>query len=366
MKIKELLNLMIKRKASDLYFKVGSPPCLRIDGRLTPLEEKKLTPQDTERIAQEIMSERQSQDFNKKREMDLAYEIPDVGRFRVNIFYQRNSVGIVLREVRKKIPSFEELNLPAEVLRKLALETRGLVLITGVAGSGKSTTLAAMIDYINENEKGHIVTIEDPIEFVHQDKKSIISQREVGLDTHSFNEALRHVIRQSPDVILIGEMRDQETMEAAIMAAETGHLVLSTLHTVNAAQAVERIINYFPPYLHGQVRMQLSLILKGVISLRLLPRAKGEGRIPAVEVLVSTPTIKKLILEGKTTQIPAAMEAGGLFGMQTFNQALIRLYTKKLVDYETILSAADSTDELKLSIEGIYSGQKSIKAEEET
>ena len=359
--LKEMLEKMVEAKASDLYFKVDSPPYLRIDGKLEPTGGEPLAPKDSEELASNIMNERQRKHFQEKSELDLAYHLPEVGRFRANIFRQRGYVGLVFRLVRTDILSFEELNLPPKILRQLSLEPRGLVLVTGIAGSGKSTTLAAMVDYINAHRKAHIVTIEDPIEFLHEDKKSIISQREVGIDTDTFADALRHVIRQSPDVILIGEMRDLETISAAITAAETGHLVLSTLHTIDATQTLERIINFFPPYQHEEIRTELSFILKGVISLRLLPRASGKGRIPAVATMLSTPTVRKLILEGRTTDLYGAIEKGNLFGMQTFNQALVKLYQEGLVSFDDALESSDSPDEFRLIAEGIRTGTGSIE-----
>jgi twitching motility protein PilT len=301
------------------------------------------------------MNDVQARQFERSPEMDLAIGIKGIGRFRVNVFRQRSSIGVVFRYVRRPSFSFEELNLPPAV-RVLAEKRRGLVLVTGTTGSGKSTTLAAMINHINNLRRCHIVTIEDPIEFLHQDNIAIINQREVGFDTVSFAEALKHVLRQSPDVILIGEMRDLETISTAIQAAETGHLVLSTLHTIDATQTVERIINYFPAYLHNQIRMELSLCLNGVISQRLLPMGSGTGRVPAVEVMLCTPTIKKLIFEGKTLELHQHIEAGGHVGMQSFNQSLLGLYRRKMIRMDDALAYASSPDEFRLMAEGIASG----------
>jgi twitching motility protein PilT len=270
---------------------------------------------------------------------------------------QRGSLAVTFRSIKIDIPSFAELNLPVEIMEKLSSQPRGLILITGHAGSGKSTTLASMIDYINRNFDKHIITVEDPVEFVHSDKKSIVSQREVGSDTLGFNRALRHVIRQSPDVILIGEMRDLETMQIAIMAAETGHLVLSTLHTVDATQTVERIINFFPAHAQEQVRMQLSLLLKGVVSLRLIPRADGSGRIPACEVMLATPTVRKFILEAKTNQLLSLIEDGKLFGMQSFNQSIANWLKASVISRESALSYASNPDELALNLDDIHPGR---------
>ena len=265
MEPQKFLKMMLEENASDLYFKVGSPPCLRVNDKLKLCGKDKLKPQDTESIARKLISKEGFERFLEEKELDAAYSVAGFGRFRMNMYIQRGTIAVTLRSIKIEVPSFEELNLPVEVMERLSSWPRGLILITGHAGCGKSTTLAAMTDYINRNFSRHIITIEDPIEFLHPDKKSIISQREVATDTASFNAALRHVIRQAPDVILIGEMRDVETMQIAIMAAETGHLVLSTLHTIDTAQTVERIINYFPPHLHTQVRMQFSLLFAGVI-----------------------------------------------------------------------------------------------------
>jgi twitching motility protein PilT len=270
---------------------------------------------------------------------------------------QRNSTAITFRSIKIDIPSFSDLNLPVDVMKRLSSEKRGLILITGHAGSGKSTTIASMIDFINSNFEKHIITIEDPVEFVHSDKKSIISQREVGSDTMSFDHALRHIIRQSPDIIFIGEMRDVTTMQTAIMAAETGHLVLSTLHTIDTTQTVDRIINFFPPYTHTQTRMQLSLLLKGVISMRLIPRSDKSGRVPACEIMLSTPTARKMIADGKTDRLISVIEEGKLFGMQSFNQALTEWLSKKVINREIALQYASNADELTLQLKEILPGR---------
>jgi twitching motility protein PilT len=315
-----------------------------------------LSPQDIERVSESLMDEEQKVEFRKQREMDLAFRRPGIGRFRVNIYWQQGTRALVFRSIWENIQTFEELNLPVEVLEKLSVEPRGMVLITGIAGSGKSTTMASMIEYVNQREAKHIITIEDPVEFVFSDKKSVISQREVGLDTLDFHAALRHVIRQSPDIILIGEMRDLETMSSAIMAAETGHLVLSTLHTVDATQTVERIINYFPPYQHAQIRMQLALVLKGVVSMRLLNMKDGAGRIPACEIMLSTPSVRKIIHEGRTADLYDAVKKGGVFGTQTFNQALIKLLKAGKISQDEAVKYADNVEELELEMRGIYLG----------
>lgn len=351
------LDVMMKKNASDLYFKVDSAPHIRTSQGIQPIADKKISSSDMESLSREILNDTHREILRKRKELDLAYNSPNKGRFRVNIFIQKGEVGMVLREVKKKILPFEELNLPSEILKKLSLEPRGLVLITGPAGCGKSTTLASMVEYINDNKEAHIITIEDPIEFLHEDKKSLINQREIGTDTNSFASALKHVIRQSPDVILIGEMRDMLTAEAAIMASETGHLVLSTLHTIDAPSSIERILNFFPPYIQPQMRIQLSHILKGVVSLRLLTTIKG-NRIPAVSVMIPTPTIRKLIIENKLEGIREAMEEGEMFGMQTFTQSILKLYNEDKLSYEYAMQMSDSPSEFALKTKGIFRGSK--------
>jgi twitching motility protein PilT len=370
MHVDELLRIMAEANASDLHLKAGSAPVLRIYGKLVSITQispswkgRFLTPTQTKEFARQVMNEHQLRRFEESLEIDLAYSVSGFGRFRVNILCQRGSVGLVFRRVPFEIPGFEGLNLP-EAVRELAEEPRGLVLVTGQAGSGKSTTLAAMIDHINSTRRCNIITIEDPIEFLHRDKMGIVNQREIGMDTLSFADALRHILRQDPDVILIGEMRDLETISAAIMAAETGHLVLSTLHTIDCPQTIERIINFFPPYQHHQLRMQLSLLLRGVISLRLLPRADKEGLVPAVEVMKGTGLIKKLIAENKLYEIGDAIADGGFYGMQTFNQSLVSLYQRGMVSYDDAIAAASNPEELKLAFKGIYTGTKGLEEAE--
>ncbi len=355
--LEDFLDIMLKGNASDLYFKVGSVLHIRTAKGVQPISDKNISSADMKLLSQEIMNDGHAEIFQKRKELDLAYNSTNFGRFRVNVFMQKGEMGMVLREVKKKILTFEELNLPSELLKKLSLEPRGLVLVTGPAGCGKSTTLASMVEYINQNKEAHIITIEDPIEFLHEDKKSLINQREVGTDTNSFASALKHVIRQSPDVILIGEMRDTLTAEAAIMAAETGHLVLSTLHTIDAPSSIERILNFFPSYIQSQMRVQLSHILKGVVSLRLLTTLKGT-RIPAVAVMIPTPTIQKLIIEDKLEGIREAMEDGAIFGMQTFTQALLKLYNEGKVSYEYAMQMSDAPTEFSLKAKGISRGSK--------
>ena len=355
--INDLLRKAIENGSSDLHVKVGSHPIIRVDGALRPmLEFRRLMQEDTIAMAFSIMNNRQKQKFKENLEIDIAYSVPGLGRFRVNIFQQRGTVGLVLRVIPTKIMAIRELNLPP-VLEKIASEERGLVLCTGTTGSGKSTTLAAMIDYINSHRRAHIITIEDPIEFLHRDKKAIINQREVGVDTRSFADALRSALRQDPDVILVGEMRDYETIETALLAAETGHLVFSTLHTLDATETINRIIGVFPPHQQKQVRIQLASVLRSVISLRLVPRADGTGRVPAVEVLINTPFIKECVLnKEKTRLIPEAIAAGNVqYGMQTFDQSLYFLYKKELITYEEALRWASKPDEFKLRVQGIRS-----------
>ncbi|MDI6791690.1 MAG: type IV pilus twitching motility protein PilT [bacterium] len=363
MYITELLEKMVEFGASDIHLKTGSSPILRVNGELTLIggwREGKLTPSQTSELAFSMMNELQRHQFEEKHELDMAYSVSGLGRFRANIFMQRGSIGLVLRMIPFQVPSFKELNLPPVVLKKLAEERRGLVMVVGPTGCGKSTTLAAIVDYINSTRKCHIMTIEDPIEYLHRDKESMINQREIGIDTDSFADALRHIVRQDPDVILIGEMRDAETLTAALSAAETGHLVLTTLHTIDAPQTVKRMINLAPPYLHNQIQMQLSLTLQGIVSLRLLPRIDTEGRVPAVEVMIATAFVKKLLEENKIAEIGDAVAKGRHYGMQTFNQAIINLYREKKISYEDAMAAASNPEELKLNLSGIFAGQESV------
>jgi twitching motility protein PilT len=322
MELNDILQVAQRTGASDIHLKAGLPPMFRVDGKLVPLKDgRRLTPEDAARVAFGIMNDYQKEKFKQTNEVDLAYGIPGLGRFRVNVFQQRGTIGIVLRVIPFKIRSIEELMLP-KVLEKIAGEQRGLVLVTGTTGSGKSTTLAAMVDHVNATETCHVMTIEDPIEFLIRDKRSIVNQREVGVDTLSFGQALKSALRQDPDVILVGEMRDLETIGTAITAAETGHLVFATLHTQDAPQTIDRIIDVFPPHQQQQVRVQLSTTLQGVVTQQLIPTADGAGRVAALEVMVTTPAIRNLIREGKVHQIYSAMQAGGRFGMQTMDMSL--------------------------------------------
>lgn len=357
MHINDILKVAAERKASDVHIKVGAHPVLRIDGRLQVMSEfKRLMQEDTIAMAFSMMSSRQKERFKNHLETDIAYSVPGLGRFRVNIFQQRGSVGLVLRLIPSRIQNFRELMLPP-VLERICEEQRGLVLVTGTTGSGKSTSLASMIDYINSRRIEHVMTVEDPIEFLHRDKKSIINQREVDVDTKGFSGALRSALRQDPDVILVGEMRDYETIETALLAAETGHLVLSTLHTLDATETVNRIISVFPPHQQKQIRIQLAAVLKAIISMRLLPRADGLGRVPAVEILISTAYIRDCVEnKEKTKLIRDAINAGtSQYGMQTFDQSLYLLYKNGLITLEEALRRATNPDEFRLKIQGIQS-----------
>ncbi len=357
MELPDLLKVAVERKASDLHVKVGSPPILRIDDKLVPLVEMPRLGQDAVvTMAASVMNAKQREKFKERCEIDLAYSVPGLGRFRANVFQQRGTVGLVLRVIPIKIQSINELNLPP-VLEKIAMEPRGLVLVTGTTGSGKSSTLAAMIDHINSNRSGHVLTIEDPIEFLHRDKKCLVNQREVGVDTSSFSEALRSALRQDPDIILVGEMRDYETISTAILAAETGHLVMSTLHTLDATETVNRVISVFPPYQQKQIRLQLGAVLKGIIAQRLIPRADGKGRVPAVEVCIATGTVRECIVDpDKTRKLNDVIAASvSQYGMQTFDQSLMLLYTRGLITHEEALHWCSNPDDFALRVRGVTS-----------
>ncbi|HVJ27630.1 MAG TPA: type IV pilus twitching motility protein PilT [Vicinamibacterales bacterium] len=355
MHINELLQIAVTAGASDLHLKVGSYPMMRLNGTLViASEEKRLERPDTEAFAQALFTPDLAQKFKTSQEVDLAYSVQGLGRFRCNAFQQRGTVGLVLRVIPTRISSIDELGLPA-VLKHIASEERGLVLVTGTTGSGKSTTLAALIDHINSTRSTHIMTIEDPIEYLHRDHHSLVNQREINVDTRSFSHALRSALRQDPDVILVGEMRDHETVETALLAAETGHLVLSTLHTLDATETINRIIAVFPPHQQRQVRIQLASVLKAAISQRLMPRADGVGRVPAVEVMVSTAFIRDCIVDkDKTSQIHGAIAAGtSQYGMQTFDQSIFSLYQHGMVTLEEAMRWASNVDEFKLKVQGI-------------
>jgi twitching motility protein PilT len=355
MHINDLLRIAVDHGASDVHVKVGSYPMLRIGGNLTAAhDEKKLDLEEVVAITAAVLSPTQRQKFKEAQELDVAYSVPGLGRFRVNVFQQRGTVGLVFRVIPMQVRTIEELDLP-RVLKEIATEERGLVLVTGATGSGKSTTLAAMIDYVNKTRTTHVVTVEDPIEFLHRDIRSIVSQREVAVDTRSFAQALRSALRQDPDVILVGEMRDFETIETGLLAAETGHLVFSTLHTVDATETINRIIAVFPPHQQKQVRLQLASVLRAVVSQRLIPRKDGEGRVPAVEVMLTTPFIRDCIVDKeKTHLITGAIGSGtSQYGMQTFDQSILGLFEEGLISYDEALRWASNVDEFKLKVQGI-------------
>jgi twitching motility protein PilU len=361
--ITKLLTVMVEHDASDLYITVDSPPMYRINGSVRPAGNRILTQSESQGLAYSIMTEKQQREFEAENEMNLALYYHQLGRFRVNVFKQRGCIGLVIRQIKSLIPTVDDLNLP-QVLKEIAMTKRGLVLIVGATGSGKSTTLAAMIDYRNANSAGHIVTLEDPIEFVHIHKKSIVTQREIGMDTQSYGIALKNSLRQAPDVILLGEIRDSEAMEAAIALAETGHLCLATLHSNNSNQAMERVMNFFPAERHNQIYLQLSLNLRGIVSQRLVRTVDG-GRVAAVEVLLDSPRVKDLIYKAQIAELKEAMEKSSNNGMQTFDQALFDLYRAGKITYEEALKNADSQNNLRLRIklaeEGGVKEAKSIR-----
>jgi twitching motility protein PilT len=357
MNLQQLLTECAKRKASDLHLKAGTRPILRIHGHLEVQDD--LAPVDHEFVRRSIMTllgERRYDQLMQGHEVDLGYRIAGAGRFRVNAFLCQGEVRAVFRHIPENIPNFPDLYLP-KTLERLAMERRGMILVTGITGSGKSTTLASMIGFMNRNRNDHIITIEDPIEYVHEDNKCVISQREVGQDSVSFAHALRAALREDPDIILVGEMRDMETMEVALHAAETGHLVLSTLHTLNATETVNRVISTFPPHQEDQIRDQLAAVMQGIICQRLVVRADGKGRVPAVEVMVATGLLRDCIREStKTPDIPAIIAAGhAQYGMQTFDQSLLQLHREELITYETARDAATNPDDFDLKVKGILS-----------
>jgi twitching motility protein PilT len=354
MKLRTVLEEMIARHGSDLHIFVGFPPVVRINGDLTQLEHEVVTPEDMVTLAQQILTPKQLKEFEDQREIDFGFGVPGLGRFRANVSKQRGTIAMVFRLVPMEIPSLTELNLPP-VLEEIAMRNRGLVLVTGITGSGKSTALASMLQLINERKQSKIVTIEDPIEFLHTRRSGLVAQREVGTDTNTFGQALRHVLRQDPDVIMVGEIRDRETMEIAITAANTGHLLLSTLHTIDAGQTINRVISFFPTHQHQEVRLLLSSCLAAIISLRLISRTDGQGRVPAVEVMLCTPTIREYIIDPeKTVMIRHAIQEGHRqYGMQTFDQSLMRLYKEGLITYENALANSTSPDEFTLRVKGI-------------
>lgn len=355
--LNDILKIALKFEASDIHIKSGLPPMFRINGSLIPLKNaQRLVPEDVNKMALAIMNPAQKEEFKRSHDLDLAYGVPGLGRFRVNIFQQRGTLGVVLRVIPFGIQNFEQLNLPG-ILEKIAQEKRGLILVTGTTGSGKSTTLAAMIDFINSRRTEHIITIEDPIEFLIRDKRSIVNQREVGADTSTFSTALKAALRQDPDVILVGEMRDFETIETALTAAETGHLVMSTLHTLDATETINRIVSVFPPYQQKQVRIQLGSVLRAVVSQRLVPRIDGKGRAPALEILRMTNMVRELILDqDRTREISDAIAKGHQqYGMQTFDQSLMILLKQKLITMEEALRQSTNPDDFKLRVSGVAS-----------
>ncbi|MGD0337110.1 MAG: PilT/PilU family type 4a pilus ATPase [Candidatus Omnitrophota bacterium] len=354
MGIKDFLKSMAELDASDLFFRTGNTPHMRKDGLVVNMTDKALTADDVMQAVGELTTPAQQEKFKNNLDVDFAVYLPELERrFRVSIFMQRNSPSMVIRCIKGTTQTFEELNLPADILKKLSLDRRGIVLISGTMGSGKSTTIASMIEYINQSGQRHILTIEEPIEYTFKDKNCVINQRELGVDVLSYAAGLRTFPLQSPDVIYISNIRDYETMSSVITAAETGVLVLSSLHTVNASQGVERVINFFPPHQHEEKRTQLSYLLKGIISLRLVPLKSGKGRIPAYEVMLLTPTISRLIREGKVWEIPQFLEEGGIMGMQSFNQSLVKLVNEGKVSEEVAADFSDNKDEFILSLRGI-------------
>lgn len=355
-RVDDLVRLLVDEGGSDLHLKVGSPPAMRVKGGMQRSDHESLTPQDTEEILEEILPDKLSEEFAAQGEADFSYAVEGVGRLRVNAFRQRGSVSLVMRHIPFGVPRFEDLGLP-QAIRKLSSEERGIILVTGTTGSGKSTTLASMIDLINRHQSKHIVTIEDPIEFLHRDAQSLVNQREVGADTESFARALRRVLRQDPDIILVGEIRDAESAQIALSAAETGHLVLSTLHTVDATETVNRIIDLFPPHERGQVRTMLAGTLRGIIGQRLLRTADGEGRVAACEVLVATNRIRDFILDpAQTGQLHEAIAEGEYYGMQTYDQALLKLVEEERIDYAEALGVASQPQNFKLMVQSLGLG----------
>ncbi len=359
----DLLRLMVSKKASDLFITAGFPPAMKVDGKVTPVTKQALTPQQARELARSVMNDKQAAEFDATNECNFAVGIPGLARFRVNAFVQRGSAGLVFRTIATKIPSFEELGLP-DVLKEMTMTKRGLVIFVGGTGSGKSTSLAAMVGYRNENSYGHIITIEDPVEFVHDHKNCVITQREVGVDTDNWHIALKNTLRQAPDVILIGEIRDRETMDYAIAFAETGHLCMATLHANSTNQALDRIINFFPEERRNQLLMDLSLNTKAFISQRLIPKKSGKGRVAAMEIMLNSPLISDLIFKGEVHAIKEIIAKSRELGMQTFDQALFDLYEAGEITYEDALRNADSVNEVRLRIklEGKESQEKDHSA----
>ena len=361
--VHELLRAMLAKRASDLFITAGFPPAMKIDGKMTPVSQSSLSPVHTGEIARSIMTDKQAAEFEATKECNFAIAPSGIGRYRVNAFVQQGRIGLVLRTITTTIPKFEDLNLPV-VLKDVCMTKRGLVILVGGTGSGKSTTLAAMIGYRNENSYGHIITIEDPVEYVHDHKNCVITQREIGVDTDNWFAALKNTLRQAPDVILIGEIRDRETMDYAIAFAETGHLCMSTLHANSTNQALDRIINFFPEERRHQLLMDLSLNLKAFVSQRLIPKKEGKGRVAAIEILLNSPLIQDLIFKGEVHEIKEVMKRSRELGMQTFDQALFDLYESDMISYEDALRNADSLNDLRLKIklEGKNAKEKDLAA----
>ena len=360
--MQDLLRRMVDKKGSDLFITSGFPPAIKIDGEIRPQSERALTPEQSATLVRAIMNDKQTREFDSTKECNFAIAPPGIGRFRVSAFVQQGMIGAVLRTINAKIPTFEELDLPP-ILREVVLSKRGLVIIVGGTGSGKSTTLAAMVGHRNEKTRGHIVTIEDPVEYIHPHRGCVVTHREVGVDTESWHMALKNTLRQAPDVILIGEIRDRDTMEHGIQFAETGHLVLSTLHANSSNQALDRIINFFPDERREQLLMDLSLNIRAMISQRLIPRESGTGRIAAMEIMLSSPLIQDLIFKGEVAQIKEVMSRSNRLGMKTFDQALYELYETGFISYEDALRNADSKNELRLRIK--LESKREMKAEAE-
>jgi twitching motility protein PilT len=361
MDTRELFRILVKEKGSDLIIKANGWPAMRIQGKIKFVSETKVPDAFAQGMAEEVVPDKLKPRFERDGEVDCSYEVPGVGRFRANVFRQQGRLSLVFRHINEVVPTMKDINLPTRQLEQLCALQRGLVLVTGTTGAGKSTTIATMINHINHHFARHIITVEDPIEYVFVDRKSVVNQREIGFDTNDYQTALRHVVRQTPDVLVVGEMRDQETVAAALSAAETGHLVMSTLHTINAVQTVERILGFFPPHQHEEVRMQLSQVLEGVVSQRLLPRKNDQSRVPAVEIMLATPTIRDLLCEGKTLELHKAIYEGKhYYGTQTFHQSIVQLYKDGLITYEDAMGAADNPDELKLELRGISKGATTV------
>jgi twitching motility protein PilT len=365
MNLKQMLVEMLNRKASDLHVRVGIRPHIRVNGRLEQISSDPLSMDEMESIVGQILNETQQERFRRKNEMDLALSVAKLGRFRINLYRQRGTTGIAIRAVNTIVPGFEELNLPS-VLRDLSKEKRGLICVTGTTGSGKSTTLASMIESMNESRVDSILTVEDPIEYIYRDKKCIVSQREVGADTESFSTALRHALRQDPDIIMIGEIRDIETMSIALTAADTGHLVLTTLHTLNAVETISRIISFFPPHQHQQIRLLLAGTLKAIVGQRLLARNDIPGRVPALEILVNSAAVRDAILDpDKVVTVHDLIEQGGQYGMRSFDQSIMELYRKGMISFEEAMNQCSNPDDFDLRVKGITGASDRWGADED-